>query len=90
MVFGFGATSGARTILRPAIVVEIYGVERFGTSNGLLELYTTLAKSAGPVSLGFLVGVLGWQASWALLAALVAASGLLLFAVHPRAAPQVS
>ena len=83
MVVGFGATSGARTVLRPAIIVEMYGSNRFGKSYGLLQLCTTIAKAAGPVGLGVLPGLVGWSLSWMFLVFLVVISGTLLFWVRP-------
>ena len=83
MVVGFGATSGARTVLRPAIIVEMYGSKRFGKSYGLLQLCTTIAKAAGPVGLGVLLGFTGWSWSWMFLVFLVVMSGILLFWVRP-------
>lgn len=83
MVVGFGATNGARTILRPALVVEAYGSRNFGKNNGLLQLYTTIAKATGPVGFGLLLGAIGWSWSWPALAALPLLSAALLVAVRP-------
>ena len=83
MVVGFGATSGARTVLRPAIIVEMYGSNGFGKSYGFLQLCTTIAKAAGPVGLGVLLGLVGWNWSWMFLAFIVVISGALLFWIRP-------
>ncbi|MEM7165130.1 MAG: MFS transporter [Planctomycetota bacterium] len=86
MVIGFGATNGARTILRPAIIVEMYGPRRFGKSNGLLQLFTTGAKSAGPLGFAVLLGAFGWSWAWPALAVLLLASAALLMALRPNPA----
>lgn len=78
MVLGYGAMTGARTVLRPALLVERYGPSGFGRRNGLLQLYTTLAKSAGPLAMGFAVAVLGWSWAWAGLALLLMFGAALL------------
>lgn len=83
MVLVVGATSGARTILRPALVVETFGVRSFGKKDGTLHLFTTFAKAAGPVGLGVLLGVAGESWSWASLGVLIAASGTLMFWIRP-------
>jgi len=78
MVLVFGATSGARTILSPAIIVEMYGIRRFASNNGLLQLYTTSGKALGPIGMGVLMSTLGGLWSWSILALVVAVSGGLL------------
>lgn len=81
MVLGFGATSGAETILRPAIVVELFGSKSFGKSNGVLQLLTTLSKASGPVIFGAFLSIAGWSYSWSAMAAIVALSFFLLLLV---------
>ena len=85
MVVFFGATGGARTVLRPAIVVEMHGASNFGANNGLLQLFTTLAKAAGPLGLAILLNTAGSGAGWTLLALLMALSGGLLLRLRPAA-----
>ncbi|MEM7481582.1 MAG: MFS transporter [Acidobacteriota bacterium] len=82
MVLGFGATNGARTVLRPAVVVEWGGSGSFGKNNGLLQLFTTLAKAVGPVAFGLLLGAFGWLRAWPVLAAMLLVSGALLLALR--------
>ena len=85
MVVGFSGAGGARTVLRPAIIAEMFGAKQFGTKNGLLQFYMTLSKSAGPVGLGALVGFTNWYVSWGLLTSTVAVGGvLLLFCVEHK------
>jgi len=82
MVLVFGAMTGARTILRPAIVVEVFGSQKFAKSNGVIQFFTTLAKSSGPVTMGFLIGFAGWLSAWVIVSVIVLASGLLLFTIN--------
>ncbi len=87
MVLAFGACSGARTVLRPAVVLELVGPGRFGRNNGVVQLFSTLAKSAAPVGFGLLLGIADHAAAWTVLAALMFASALML----PRlATPRVA
>ncbi len=83
MVIGFGAGSGARTVLRPAVLFEIYGSRHFGASNGCLHLFVTLARACGAVGFGMLVGAAGWAGAWETLAGIFAISGGLLCFIHP-------
>lgn len=85
LVVGFSGTGGARTVLRPAIIAEMFGAKQFGTKNGMLQFYMTLSKSAGPVGLGALVGFTNWQVSLGLLTSTVVVGGvLLLFCVEHK------
>lgn len=87
MVVGYGAMTGARTVLRPALLVERYGASGFGRRNGLLQLYTTLAKSAGPLAMGAAVAALGWSWAWAGLAVLLVCGAVLLSPVRAASPP---
>ncbi len=79
MIVAFGATGGARTILRPLLVVEMFGQARFGIHNGRLQAMATLAKSAAPIGAGLWLGISGFDGTWLVLALLAGISGLLLF-----------
>lgn len=81
MVLIFGATSGARTILRPLLVLEIWGAEKFGSSNGRLQLITVFAKAAAPVAAGAGVAAVGYGWTWAALGLVAATSGAVLFSL---------
>jgi len=91
MMVGFGATSGARTVLRPALIVELYGASHFGKNDGLLQMATTFAKALGPLGFGLLPGLLGWNGAWCVLILLVSMGGVLLTFVKTaeEAIPQV-
>ena len=46
----FGAGCGAITPARAALVAELYGAIAYGTIGGVLALFVTLARAAGPVA----------------------------------------
>ncbi|MEM7250102.1 MAG: MFS transporter [Pseudomonadota bacterium] len=83
MVVAFGSMGGARTILRPLMIVELFGRQSFGTSNGLVQMFVTVGTSSAPVAMGLLVAMLGWQLSWGIGALIIFISGALLTLV-PR------
>ena len=64
MVIAFASMGGARTILRPLMVVELFGRESFGTSNGIIQMLVTTGKAGAPVGMGLLIAAAGWQLSW--------------------------
>jgi len=78
MVLAFGACSGARTVLRPAAVLEIVGTRKFGQRNGMVQLFTTLAKSAAPAGFGLVLGSTGLSIAWSVLVGLMLMSAVLL------------
>ena len=78
MMLAFGATSGARTILRPLLIVELFGSAHFATNSGLLQAVSTLAKSGTPVGFGVAINFVGFDGAWSVLSGLAFASGLLL------------
>lgn len=85
MIVVFGATSGARTILRPILVFEMVGATGFGANNGMLQLFTTVASSAAPLGMGLAVGVIGYDAAWAATACLAIASSVVLRSARENA-----
>lgn len=66
-----GAASGATTVLRPLIVVELVGAGPFAATNANIQRATTLTRAASPLAFGVVVSVLGWTSAWT--------AGLLLF-----------
>ncbi|MEM8782365.1 MAG: MFS transporter [Planctomycetota bacterium] len=85
MVLVFGAAGGARTVLRPAVLVELYGSKRFGMKSGYQHLFSTIAKACGPVGFGVLLGFVGWTYAWSALAMIAAAGGAVLLLIRPPA-----
>jgi len=63
-MFVVGAGSGATTILRPLLVVDLVGAGPFAAVNARLQRATTLARASAPLVLGGLVAVVGWSAAW--------------------------
>jgi MFS family permease len=45
----FGLASGMSTLLRATTLVELYGSERYGRVSGVVSLFTTLGRAAGPL-----------------------------------------
>lgn len=48
----FGAGRGTTSLTRPAVVVHLYGPDRFASVNGFLALVTAVSRALGPVSVG--------------------------------------
>ncbi len=73
----FGAGFGAITPARAALVAELYGRRQYGGVSGVLALFVTVARAAGPVAAGALYGVWGRYEPvlWLLIAVAVAAAG---------------
>ncbi len=82
MMVIFGGSSGARTILRPLLIAELFGDKNFGAKSGLLQSMATLAKAAAPVAMGAAVGSLGFEGAWMALSALAFLSAGLLLGVE--------
>ena len=55
----FGIGRGATTLTRPAVVVHLYGSERFGSVNGVLALVVAVSRAVGPVAVAAVHDVLG-------------------------------
>ena len=63
-MFVVGAASGATTVLRPLLIVELVGAGPFAAVSARLQGLTTVARSAAPFLLGGLVTVAGWPVAW--------------------------
>ena len=64
-MFVVGAASGAATVLRPLIVVDLVGAGPFAATSARLQRAATLARAAAPLLLGTAAGAAGWPLSWA-------------------------
>ena len=64
-MFVVGAASGATTVLRPLLIVELVGAAPFAAVSARLQRATTVARAAAPFVLGGLVSVAGWPVAWA-------------------------
>ena len=67
----FGSGFGAITPARAALVVELYGPGNYGSIAGMLALWVTVARAAGPFVAGVIFGLAGsyQPVFWTLLAA---------------------
>jgi MFS family permease len=83
----FGLGNGAATILRPSTLAELYGPQRFGRVSGLVSLFGTPARAAGPVATSLAYAALGGYPSvfGALALLLVLAAALVVFTGRPLA-----
>jgi hypothetical protein len=59
-----GAASGATTVLRPLLVVELVGAGPFAAVSGHLQRATTLARAAAPLAIGLGAASVGWPLTW--------------------------
>jgi hypothetical protein len=55
----FGLGNGMATILRASTLAELYGPERFGRVSGIVALFSTPARAAGPVAASLAYSGLG-------------------------------
>jgi MFS family permease len=51
-IFLFGMMKGALTLMRPAVVVHLYGRERYATMAGALAAFVLVATALAPISAG--------------------------------------
>lgn len=63
-MFAVGTASGATTVLRPLIVVELVGAARFAAANARIQRASTPARAAAPLVLGVAATALGWSVAW--------------------------
>lgn len=82
----FGASSGARTVLRPAAIVEVVGARGFGRRNGVVHLFATGAKALAPVAGGFVLAETSVAVACGVLAGLLGVSALILPRPRPHEA----
>lgn len=59
-----GAASGATTVLRPMLVVELVGPAPFAATSARIQRATTLTRAAPPLAFGTVVSALGWSVAW--------------------------
>jgi hypothetical protein len=64
-MFVVGAASGATTVLRPLIVIDLVGAGPFAATNARIQRASTLARAAAPLLLGVAATVFGWPLAWA-------------------------
>jgi MFS family permease len=78
-VCGFGMANGMCTLLRASMVAELYGPGRYGRVGGVLALFGTAGRAAGPVlaSLALAAGA-SYAAAFSALGGLLVAAALLV------------
>lgn len=92
----FGMTNGVLTLARAASVADFYGPTAYGSINGVLSFWATLARASGPAILAFLYLSLGqYELSLVLLTAVIALAALAYYIAeqrlkHERVITQVS
>jgi predicted MFS family arabinose efflux permease len=59
-----GAASGATTVLRPLLVVDLVGAPPFAATNASIQRSSTFARAAAPLLLGAAVTTFGWSIAW--------------------------
>ncbi len=64
-MFVVGMASGATTVLRPLIVVDLVGAAPFAATNARIQRASTLARAAAPLLLGVAATAFGWPIAWA-------------------------
>jgi predicted MFS family arabinose efflux permease len=64
-MFVVGAASGATTVLRPLLVVDLVGAAPFAATNASIQRSSTFARAAAPLLLGAAVTAFGWPVAWA-------------------------
>ena len=74
-MFVVGMASGATTVLRPLIVVDLVGAAPFAATNARIQRASTLARAAAPLLLGVAATALGWPIAWAGCVAAFAVAG---------------
>jgi predicted MFS family arabinose efflux permease len=77
----FGVGNGISTLLRASTLVDLYGPGRYGRVSGVLALFSTLARAAGPLIASLALAALGsYERAFAGLAVVLAFAAAL---VHP-------
>ena len=61
-----GAASGATTVLRPLLVVELVGPGPYAAVSAHLQRATTLARAGAPFAIGLGATTIGWSTTWIL------------------------
>ena len=59
-----GAASGATTVVRPLLVVDLVGAGPFAATNARIQRASTFFRAAAPLLLGIAVTAFGWSIAW--------------------------
>lgn len=84
-----GAASGATTVLRPLMVVELVGPATYAAVSAHLQRATTVARAGAPFALGTGATTLGWPGTWSLAIAAfaIAAAGFIRLGPSAQVTP---
>jgi MFS family permease len=78
-VCGFGMGNGMCTLLRASTLAELYGSSRYGRVSGVLALFSTVGRAAGPLAASLaLTAWRGYGPTFAALAGMLVAAGVLV------------
>jgi hypothetical protein len=86
-VFAVGA--GLTTLVRPHLVLTVYGTETAGQLNGRLARAQQFARASGPIGAAWLATVMGYSMVFGLLAGALAATALASHRALDRTRPPV-
>lgn len=91
-VIGFGATAGAMTLERAAVVIECFGRDSFGSGSGQLASGALFARAGAPLAVELLLNSVSYASVLALLAVCLFVGGTMLgIAIRPlRRLPAVT
>jgi len=64
-MFIVGAASGATTVVRPLLVVDLTGAAPFAATNARIQRASTFSRAAAPFVFGVAVTAVGWTVAWA-------------------------
>jgi cyanate permease len=86
----FGAAKGSLSLIRPNLVVDLYGRERYATIAGVLAALVTVANALAPLSAGAAHDLLGSYDPifWIFVLVSIIPSGAVLLVKRPQVAPQ--
>jgi MFS family permease len=81
----FGAGAGLATPLRASLLAGMYGVARYGRIGGVVSLFTTIGRAAGPIAASLVLTISGSYGAvlTGLALALVAAAVIALLPASP-------
>lgn len=79
----FGAAYGARTLARPSLLAEVFGISHYGRISSVMVIFLTLASTIAPVGAGWFYDAFGSYdlMLWLIFVLAIAASGVILFAI---------
>jgi MFS family permease len=81
----FGTGAGLATLLRASMLAETYGVARYGRVGGVVSLFTTIGRAAGPIAASLVLAISGSYGAvlTGLALALAVAAGIALLTASP-------